>query len=313
MRNERWLAIALIVVGALALLSNLGDNAGWIWVGLIAAAFLAAYVAQRNYGFLVVGCILGGIALGILLENAWNWEGAFLISLGVGFFAIDRVEPRASRWPLYLAALFVGLGIFSSLAESGILSSLWFAVLLIAVGAFLLYQNRDKERSGNWVEVDSPAASSSSKASVNTQTTATTVPPTSPPVQETSLETPTADQAADQSNAREATKPVTSPDIASYETPPDTATKAETETEPLTPDALERYEQLSNWRRETARTEDVSAYLVLNNATIERIARANPQTLETLNDIKGIGPIKLERYGEAILALLHGPQNKSSQ
>ena len=83
--KERWLGYALLALGGLALLPS-GGYASWFWVGLVAAGFLLAYVARRNYGFLLVGCVLTGVSVGFLLEGAWNWHGAFLISLGVGFF-----------------------------------------------------------------------------------------------------------------------------------------------------------------------------------------------------------------------------------
>ena len=68
----------------------------------------------------------------------------------------------------------------------------------------------------------------------------------------------------------------------------------------------ELYTRLEVWRRETARAEDRAAYLILTNDTMQKIAATKPQTVQELLDIKGIGEVKLERYGEALLRLVRG-------
>ena len=39
----------------------------------------------------------------------------------------------------------------------------------------------------------------------------------------------------------------------------------------------------------------------LTKSTLERIAAAQPQTLEELEAVKGVGPKKLQQYGQAVL------------
>jgi MFS family permease len=146
--TRQVIAWALIGIGALALLSRVGPGTGWLWVALAATGFLAAYRREGTYAFLVVGAILAGMAVGLLLEGAWGWRGAFLMSLGLGFLAIDRVEPRASRWPVYPAAVLVGVGLVYWLFRAGILQSFWFPFLLIIAGLYLLNRTH-----GRWVEV----------------------------------------------------------------------------------------------------------------------------------------------------------------
>jgi DNA helicase-2/ATP-dependent DNA helicase PcrA len=46
------------------------------------------------------------------------------------------------------------------------------------------------------------------------------------------------------------------------------------------------------------------AYVVFDNKTLAAIARQAPTTLRELSRISGVGPAKLERYGEAVIALL---------
>ncbi|MDQ6928026.1 MAG: ATP-dependent DNA helicase UvrD2, partial [Actinomycetota bacterium] len=59
---------------------------------------------------------------------------------------------------------------------------------------------------------------------------------------------------------------------------------------------------LRQWRRDRARTDGKPAFTVLHDATIDDIAAALPATLAGLTAIKGIGPAKLERFGDEILA-----------
>ncbi|MEX2534967.1 MAG: hypothetical protein WD273_05130 [Trueperaceae bacterium] len=149
MNGRRVVAYVLIGAGSLALLARVGPDTGWLWVAVAAAGFLAAYRQQGTYAFLVVGGVLAGVAGGLLLEGAWRWPGAFLMSLGAGFLVIDRVEPKPSRWPIYPAAVLVGVGLVYWLFRAGIVQSLWFPFLLIIGGIYLL---RRRETSG-WVEV----------------------------------------------------------------------------------------------------------------------------------------------------------------
>jgi DNA helicase-2/ATP-dependent DNA helicase PcrA len=70
----------------------------------------------------------------------------------------------------------------------------------------------------------------------------------------------------------------------------------------VAPDA-ELVERLKAWRLETARAKKVPAYVILHDATIETIAGIRPQPEAQLTSIPGIGPAKLEAYGDAILEL----------
>ena len=68
------------------------------------------------------------------------------------------------------------------------------------------------------------------------------------------------------------------------------------------PDA-DLVERLKAWRLETAREKKVPAYVILHDASIETIAGIRPQTETELASVPGIGPAKLEAYGDAILEI----------
>lgn len=74
----------------------------------------------------------------------------------------------------------------------------------------------------------------------------------------------------------------------------------------LSPEAEERRHRLGAWRKATAAREGIPPYIVFSNDTLAKIAAAQPQTLEELGTVKGVGPVKLERYGQAVLAVLRG-------
>jgi ATP-dependent DNA helicase RecQ len=61
---------------------------------------------------------------------------------------------------------------------------------------------------------------------------------------------------------------------------------------------------LRAWRSETARKLGMPAYVVLHDATLEGIAAQRPASLDELRGISGIGDKKLERYGQALIALV---------
>ena len=63
-------------------------------------------------------------------------------------------------------------------------------------------------------------------------------------------------------------------------------------------------EALRRWRREVSAREGVPAYVVFHDTTLEAIAAVRPSTERQLIGVPGIGPAKLERYGDDILALV---------
>lgn len=64
------------------------------------------------------------------------------------------------------------------------------------------------------------------------------------------------------------------------------------------------FEALREWRTNEARAAAVPAFVVFGDATLREIAAIRPSTRTGLLDINGIGPTKLDRYGEAILAIV---------
>ncbi|MDO4665193.1 MAG: ATP-dependent DNA helicase UvrD2 [Actinomycetaceae bacterium] len=73
-----------------------------------------------------------------------------------------------------------------------------------------------------------------------------------------------------------------------------------------TPAQKQTFEQLRQWRKEVSKLVSKPAFTITADATLSDIAIARPRTLRQLSLIRGIGRVKLEEYGPAILAVLRG-------
>jgi superfamily II DNA helicase RecQ len=63
-------------------------------------------------------------------------------------------------------------------------------------------------------------------------------------------------------------------------------------------------DRLRTWRLGQARAQGVPAYVVFNDRTLEAIAALRPTTETGLLEVPGIGPAKLDAYGDQLLDLL---------
>ena len=64
------------------------------------------------------------------------------------------------------------------------------------------------------------------------------------------------------------------------------------------------FDALRAWRLERARADATAPYIIFHDATLAAIAAARPRSLADLAGISGIGPTKLERYGEEIIGIV---------
>lgn len=71
-------------------------------------------------------------------------------------------------------------------------------------------------------------------------------------------------------------------------------------------------EMLREWRLDRAREREVPAYVIFTDATMEALAESLPRDADELLAISGIGPDKLERYGEQLLGLLAAAREEAT-
>jgi len=70
--------------------------------------------------------------------------------------------------------------------------------------------------------------------------------------------------------------------------------------------AVDTFERLRAWRATTAKEQGVPAYVVFHDATLRQIATEEPADLAALGTVSGVGAAKLEKFGDQVLAALHG-------
>jgi DNA helicase II / ATP-dependent DNA helicase PcrA len=63
-------------------------------------------------------------------------------------------------------------------------------------------------------------------------------------------------------------------------------------------------EKLRAWRLERSKADGVPPYVVFHDSVLHQIAELRPGSLGELSQIAGVGPTKLERYGDELLAAL---------
>ena len=61
---------------------------------------------------------------------------------------------------------------------------------------------------------------------------------------------------------------------------------------------------LRAWRSARAREAGVPAYVIAHDALLAAIVEQRPETPAALRRIRGMGPAKLDQYGEEILAIV---------
>jgi DNA helicase-2/ATP-dependent DNA helicase PcrA len=64
------------------------------------------------------------------------------------------------------------------------------------------------------------------------------------------------------------------------------------------------FDALAAWRKQRAQADAVPAYVVFHNTTLEAIAGVKPRSIDELARVPGVGPAKLDRYGDEVLAVV---------
>jgi DNA helicase-2/ATP-dependent DNA helicase PcrA len=63
-------------------------------------------------------------------------------------------------------------------------------------------------------------------------------------------------------------------------------------------------EALKTWRASAARAAKVPAYVIFHDTTLAAVAEAKPSSPQELLALPGLGPVKVARYGDALLAVV---------
>ena len=71
----------------------------------------------------------------------------------------------------------------------------------------------------------------------------------------------------------------------------------------LTAEQLALEDRLKDWRREAARAAGLPSFFIFSDTVLRNITLAAPSSLESLRNIRGVAPEKLDTFGPAILSL----------
>ena len=148
-QRRRVVGIVLIVLG-IYFLSAYFFPTGGLSLALLGAFLLAGYaLSERMPGFLISGCILLGLGMGIVLTDLLGdpWWPLILLGLGAGFCAIPSAD-RRQGWALVPGGILVLLGglFLLTLQEIGLTWAFWdtigrwWPVALVAVGIWILWR-----------------------------------------------------------------------------------------------------------------------------------------------------------------------------
>ena len=72
------------------------------------------------------------------------------------------------------------------------------------------------------------------------------------------------------------------------------------------------FEELRAWRGSRAAEEKVPAYVVFTDLTLQAIAEVRPGDTSELLQISGVGPAKIDKYGDDVLALVAAPSGSTA-
>ena len=64
------------------------------------------------------------------------------------------------------------------------------------------------------------------------------------------------------------------------------------------------FEKLRWWRVETAKANNIAAFIIFHDSTLREIAKAQPTSLDELRGVSGVGAKKLESYGTELVELI---------
>ncbi len=71
-----------------------------------------------------------------------------------------------------------------------------------------------------------------------------------------------------------------------------------------TPDVMERYSALREWRKERAMKRGVESDVIVSKNVLWTLAEQAPRSLDDMQGIPGLGPWRLSHYGDELLAVL---------
>lgn len=295
MKNRKLIAYTLLGLGALMLFNNPFTNSlTWFWTALIAGFVYWEYKQRKTSGLLLTSTSLAGLSVGILLEHNLGFPGFIFLSSAASLAIYKRRSKDDANWLDYVIGSLAVLGFLILFISFSFLNSSWFALALIVAGLYFI----KKESKTNKV------ANKPNKEDLTSKTSKTKV---LNDIGEELFKEDIKDR--DIIEAKEVDIDL------------EASNKTEViETEYIKRDSKEVIEiaeelvkkgtktsllkRLKNWRKQKATELDIKETAIFNDISLKDLVAKKPQNDKELLAVKGIGKIKLERYGKELLEII---------
>lgn len=121
--------------------------------------------------------------------------------------------------------------------------------------------------------------------------------------EQTHAESPAPEDAPTQENTAElrTASPSQPPQPEIVLTPDLPSAESKDPTEGLSDEQRAIFARLRDWRNAEAKRQEISRFIIASNATLAEIARSAPRDETELRKVRGMGPERVRKYGEAIL------------
>jgi hypothetical protein len=147
-RRQVIAGLILVVVGGLLLAGQWWPDVGRYVPLAVGLGLLAAFVVTRQYGWLVAGCIVGGVGVGVVLASSTSGNtagGWMLVALGGGFLAIWVVSlvlrlAEHHWWPLIPGGILSVVGVLVMAGGEARRLLEWWPIILVLIGVVILIQ-----------------------------------------------------------------------------------------------------------------------------------------------------------------------------
>ncbi len=309
MKNKNLIAYTLLGLGALMFFNNpFTAGLGWFWVAAIAAFVYWEYKQRHSNGLLLASTSLTGLSAGIMLEHNLGLPGFLFLSLAFSILIYKKKSKDKSNWLDYVIMSFAALGLLALVSSLSIFNSSWLALILVAAGVYLIYKKPKTitEASPKTNNTNSP------KEVINKAKEKPTKNKSKKTNQSDNLlEVSESDETA--STATKDTKPVKDEIIEITNNNSPSKIKDSNEEIIEIAEKLVRRgtktslsKRLKNWRKAKAIELAIKETAIISNISLKEISSKKPQDNKELLAIKGIGKVKLERYGQEILKIIKG-------
>jgi len=160
--DRRFGGLLLVAIGLLVLLTNIAPfrDLGFMILPVLGVCFLVWGFYTGRFGFIIPGCILSGLGIGVVLTqslvnlNSPASGAPVVLGLAAGFLGISLLglyfERQRVWWPLIPGGILGLVGVLMLLGDTGLQALTWLGtiwpVILVVIGLYILFVPRRREQ-----------------------------------------------------------------------------------------------------------------------------------------------------------------------